>query len=293
MTREARTGLVVAIAVAVAGLASIGVYRAIQNMPVREVEVGKATMVIAREAMPMGTRLTKDNIKVVRWPSTTPIQGSFDKADALIGRGLVDAVVANEPITSKKVAPKDAGAGLPPAIPPGMRAVSIKVNEVVGVAGFVVPGTRVDVLATVTPDDKQTVSRVVLSDVQVLTAGTRLDQEKAQKDGKPMPVSVVTLMVTPSDAERIALASEKGRLMLALRNPMDAQPTETSGVRMAGLLGSGTAPPPPPTEAKPVVKRAAAPKPAPAPAPVEAAPAPKFYTVEAIRAAKRTEEIVR
>jgi pilus assembly protein CpaB len=289
MTREARTGLVVGIAVAVAGLASFGVYRAIQRIPVREVEVGKATMVIAREPLSMGSRLTADNLKVVPWPSTTPIEGSFDKIAAVVDRGLIANVVANEPITESKLAPKEAGTGLPPVIPPGMRAISIKVNEVIGVAGFVVPGTRVDILATVTPADNQVVSRVVLSDVQVLTAGTRYDQEKAKQEGKPIPTSVVTVMVTPADAERLALASEEGRLMLALRNPMDVQPTLTTGVRMGSLIGGLSA-----AEPKPAPKRAEVAKaaPAPPPAPEVVAP-PRIYTVEAIRAAKRSEEVVR
>jgi pilus assembly protein CpaB len=289
MTREARTGLVVGIAVVVAGLASFGVYRAIQRIPVREVEVGKATMVIAREPLSMGSRLTRDNLKVVPWPSTTPIEGSFENFEAVLDRGLIDDVVANEPITESKLAPKEAGTGLPPVIPPGMRAVSIKVNEVIGVAGFVVPGTRVDILATVTPADNQVVSRVVLSDVQVLTAGTRYDQEKAKQEGKPIPTSVVTVMVTPTDAERLALASEEGRLMLALRNPLDVQPTQTTGVRMGSLIGGPSA-----AEARPAPKRAQVAKaaPVPPPAPEVVAP-PRIYTVEAIRAAKRSEEVVR
>jgi pilus assembly protein CpaB len=279
------------VAVAVAGLASFGVYRAIQQMPVREVEVGKATMVIATEAMPMGTLLTKDKVKVVAWPSTTPIVGSFSGMDQVVDRGLISDVQANEPITESKLAPKNAGAGLPPAIPPGMRAVSIKVNEVIGVAGFVVPGTRVDVLATVTPDKGQTVSRVVLSDVQVLTAGTRYDQEKAKQEGKPIPSTVVTLMLTPGDTEKITLAQEEGRLMLTLRNPLDVQPTETQGTRMDSLLGKPT------PEARPAARRVQvaakpAPPPPPPPPPVVAQPPPP-YVVEAIRAAKRSEEVVK
>jgi pilus assembly protein CpaB len=152
-----------------------------------------------------------------------------------------------------------------------------------------VPGTRVDILATVTPADNQTVSRVVLSDVQVLTAGTRYDQEKAKQEGKPIPTSVITVMVTPADAERLALASEEGRLMLALRNPLDVQPTQTTGVRMGSLIGGS-----PTSEARPAPKRVAIAKaaPAPPPAPEVVAP-PRIYTVEAIRAAKRSEEVVR
>jgi pilus assembly protein CpaB len=290
MTRGARTGLVVTVAVAVAGLASFGVYRAIQQMPVREVEVGKATMVIATEAMPMGTLLTRDKVKLVPWPSTTPIVGSFTAVDRVVDRGLISDLQANEPITESKLAPKDAGAGLPPAIPPGMRAISIKVNEVIGVAGFVVPGTRVDVLATVTPEKGQTVSRVVLSDVQVLTANTRYDQEKAKQEGKPIPSTVVTLMLTPTDTEKITLAQEEGRLMLALRNPLDVQPTETQGTRLAALLGTPT------PEARPAARRVQVAKTAapPPPPPVVAPPQPPPpYVVEAIRAAKRSEEVVK
>jgi pilus assembly protein CpaB len=261
-------------------------------MPVREVEVGKATMVIATEAMPMGTLLTKDKVKVVPWPSTTPIIGSFSAVDPVVDRGLISDVQANEPITESKLAPKDAGAGLPPAIPPGMRAMSIKVNEVIGVAGFVVPGTRVDVVATVTPEGQQTVARVVLSDVQVLTAGTRYDQEKAKQEGKPIPATVVTLMLTPADAEKLTLAQEEGRLTLALRNPLDVQPTQTEGTRMNALLGTPT------PEARPAVKRVQvaakpAPPPPPPPPPVVAPQPPPPYVVEAIRAAKRSEEVVK
>jgi pilus assembly protein CpaB len=126
-------------------------------------------------------------------------------------------------------------------------------------------------------------SRAILSNVQVLTAGTRYDQEQA-KDGKPIPTSVVTLLLTPEDAERIALAQSTGSLMLVLRNPLDVVPTETRGVRMASLMGA--------PEAPPVVRkvggqpRVVTPKP-------EAPPEPKFYSVEAIRAAKRTEEVIR
>src|SRR5206468_8094363 len=126
---------------------------------------------------------------------------------------------------------------LPPAITEGIRAVSVKVNEVVGVAGFVVPGTHVDVMVTLRRTDaKDSMTRVVVSDIQVLTAGTRYDQGKS-RDGQPIPTSVVTLLVTPSDAERIALAASEGEVMLTLRNPMDRKPTETTGIRTAALLG--------------------------------------------------------
>ena len=192
--------------------------------------------------------------------------------------------MANEPLTESKLAPLEAGAGLPPSITEGMRAVSVKVNEVIGVAGFVVPGTRVDLMVTLKRDqDKDSMTRVVVSDVQVLTAGTRYDQEKA-RDGQPIPTSVVTLLVTPPDAERIALAANEGSIMLTLRNPMDRQRTETTGIRTAGLLGAAPAP-------APVVKTVQNRRVAEPPAPVVAAST--VYTVEAIRGAKRSEEVVR
>ena len=119
-----------------------------------------------------------------------------------------------------------------------MRAISVKVNEVVGVAGFVVPGTRVDVMVTLSGKnrDEDSTTRVVLSNAQVLTAGTRYDQEKA-KDGAPIPSTVVTLLVSPDDGERVALAAAEGQIMLTLRNPLDQDPTSTNGVRTAALFG--------------------------------------------------------
>jgi pilus assembly protein CpaB len=167
-----------------------------------------------------------------------------------------------------------------------MRAMSVKVNEVIGVAGFVVPGTKVDVLVTLGGRTDESMTRTVVSNVQVLTAGTRYDQEKA-KDGEPIPSTVVTLMVTPPDAERIALAQSQGQIMLALRNPLDVEDTETPGVRTANLFSQAPAAPSPP------VARASNPRPraASAPAAAVAAPeAPRPYTVETIKAAKRTIE---
>lgn len=168
--------------------------------------------------------------------------------------------------------------------------MSVKVNEVIGVAGFVVPGTRVDVMVTMKQGDKENMSRVVVSNVQVLTAGTRYDQENAQKEGKAIPSTVVTLMVTPEDAERIALAQAEGQLMLSLRNPMDTEPTDTAGVRTAGLFGAPPAPARPPAR---LPAQAASRTVVPRPPVVAPAPPSPFYTVEAIRAAKRTEEVVK
>jgi pilus assembly protein CpaB len=287
MNRTTRTVVVVTIAILVAAIASLGVYQAIKRMPVREVEVRSVFYVVAAHDMPMGSRITKDYVKLVAWPSSSPVPKGFTTIESVLDRGLIDSVVENEPLTESKLAPLEAGAGLPPSITEGMRAVSVKVNEVIGVAGFVVPGTHVDVLVTMRREsERDSMSRVVVSDVQVLTAGTRYDQEKA-RDGQPIPTSVVTLLVTPVDAERIALAATEGQIMLTLRNPLDRKPTDTAGVRTAALLGQAPAP-------QPVIKSVQGHKVAvPPPVTVAAPPPPRIYTVEAIRAAKRAEEVVR
>jgi pilus assembly protein CpaB len=170
-----------------------------------------------------------------------------------------------------------------------MRAISVKVNDVIGVAGFVAPGTSVDVVVTVRTGSEGSMSRVVVSNVQVLTVGTRSDQQSANvRDSQRSPSSVVTLMVTPDDAERIALAGAEGQIILTLRNPLDTVPTTTEGTRMASLMGKAASPPPVVRKAAASTKVVAAPPP-----PKVEEPVSKLYEVEAIRAAKRTEEIVR
>ncbi|MEO5897246.1 MAG: Flp pilus assembly protein CpaB [Vicinamibacterales bacterium] len=287
MNRSNRTFIVVLVAIGVAALASFGVYRAIQQMPVREVEVRSLHQVVASHDLQMGQMLTKDDVKLVAWPASSPVDKGFTTIETVLNRGLLDRVATNEPLTESKVAPLEAGAGLAPTITEGMRALSVKVNDVIGVAGFVVPGAHVDVLVTLTNRTAQdSMTRVVVSDVEVLTAGTRIDREKA-RDGQPIAASVVTLLVTPPDAEKITLAGSEGSIMLTLRNPMDRAQTETSGVRTAALLGVPSAAPVITTSGpRRAVVKAAAPPPA-------AAPAPKIYSVETIRAAKRAEEVIR
>lgn len=278
MNRRTRTVVVVGIAVTVASLASFGVYRVIQDIPVREVPIATVHTVVARQALPVGIRVRAADLKVVPWPESNPVSGGFTDIDDVVGRGVVASVVENEPLTERKLAPLEAGAGLPPTITHGMRAISVKVNDVIGVAGFVVPGTRVDVVVT-RREARDSMARVVVSNVEVLAAGTKYDQDKAREDGDPVRSTVITLLVTPPDAERIALAGNEGQIMLALRNPLDVQPTETAGIRMASLMG---APDPPPVR-RTVRNRQV----------VVTPPPPQPYIIEAIRAAKRTQETVR
>ena len=285
MNRRNRTLAVMFVALLVAGAATWAMFRAVSRIPVRQVEVASVYVAVATENLPNGTRLTKDHIKVVGWPASNQVPGTFKTADEIVGRGLIQPITVNEPLTESKLAPIEAGAGLPPSIPPGMRAVSVRVNDVIGVAGFTVPGTRVDVLVTLR-ETNDTLTRAVLSNIQVLTAGTMIDQEKA-KDGQAIRSSVVTLLVTPEDAEKITLAQSAGGIMLVLRNPMDMIPTETKGARMASLRGAPDAPP--------VVKningerrvvRAAPPK------PVAAVEDPTMR-VQTIKAGKSTDEVIK
>jgi pilus assembly protein CpaB len=183
MNATTRFLIVVLVAVGAASAASFAVYRMITNMPVREVEVASAQAVVAARPIPVGTVITKDDVKAIAWPARNPVPGAFQSVDSVLNRGAVVPLAENEPLTESKLAPVGAGGGLPPTIPDGMRAISVRTNEVIGVAGFVVPGTRVDVVVTVRGSgNRDSMSRVVVSNVQVLTAGTKFDQEKAKED---------------------------------------------------------------------------------------------------------------
>ena len=264
MNRSLRTILVVGIAIGLASAATYMVYRAIQNRPMREVEVAHAFAVVAAHPLTLGSRVTAADVKVVPWPAANPVPGGFIAIDQVVDKGVIAPIAENEPLNSNNLASKEAGVGLPPTIPPGMRAISVKVNEVIGVAGFVVPGTRVDVMV-ILHTGNTSVARVVVGNVQVLTAGTRYDQESA-REGKALPSSVVTLMVSPADAELVGLAASEGQIMLTLRNPMDTAVTPTTGTSSSRLAGDqsaakpasasgpvrrATPPPPPPTEPAP------------------------------------------
>jgi pilus assembly protein CpaB len=284
--KQQRTLIVMAVAVLTALVAAYGVFQAIQRVPVREVEVGSVPVVVASEPIPVGTLLTADHLRVVAWPARNQVPGAFANPQQVVNRGVIATIAENEPITPRNVADPASGAGLPPVIPPGMRAISVRVNEVVGVAGFVLPGTRVDLVVTVDDDGDpgtrdEAMSRTVLSNLLVLTAGTRYDQQEGRQ-GQPQRSTVVTLAVLPEDAERIALATNEGTISLALRNPTDAEPTKTDGIRFAQLM-RGDAPTP---VVNPQTRRVV-PRPV-----VQVAAPPPVYRVETIRAAKRTDEVV-
>jgi pilus assembly protein CpaB len=289
MNRRSRHLIVLLVAVVTAGIASWAVYRALLQQPERPQERPDQAVVVATRPMGIGTALTANDLKVVSWPARSPLHGALSDVKQAINRGLLTGVLENEPITTNKLASAEAGTGLSPAVPIGMRAMSVKVNDVIGVAGFVVPGTRVDVVVTIRRS-ADSMTRTAASNVQVLTAGTRQDQSKPEGDNKNANAStVVTLMVSPRDAERIALAQSEGEIMLMLRNPLDNETTVTPGVRTGSLLGTDETPAP--VAAKPPVPRR--PQTMAAAAAAQKPEEPPKKTVEAIRAAKRSEEVIR
>ncbi|MEO6223243.1 MAG: Flp pilus assembly protein CpaB [Vicinamibacterales bacterium] len=279
MNRSLRTLLVVLLAVGLAGASTYLVYKTIQSRPVREVEVAHSFAIVAAKPLSLGARLTAADVKRVPWPVGNPVPGSFTTVEEVVDRGVIAPIDENAPLSANNVAPKDGGVGLPPTIPRGMRAISVRVNEVIGVAGFVVPGTRVDVMVIQTQSATK-MARVIVNNVQVLTAGTRYDQEVA-REGKALPSSVVTLMVNPSDAELIGLAASEGQIMLTLRNPLDNGDAPSEGTYSASLAGLERAPMPGPSSGQPARRVAAAPPPMAAAAP---APPPAAKPVVVIRA---------
>lgn len=273
-----RIFLVLVLAITAGGGLAFGTYNYMQKLPARTVTIPTRPVVVAATDLDVGTELGPENLRTIEWPANAVPANAISSPADVVGRGLILPVIENEPILPMKLASKEAGAGLPPMIPPGLRAVSVRVNEVIGVAGYVLPGTRVDVVATVSPTDQRAdmTSKVILTDVQVLAAGTKIERDTEKN--KPMPVSVVTLLVNPDEAERLTLVSNEGKIQLALRNPLDKTTTVTHGVRPAMLLGL----------AVPVHQASAHPRAAAAP---ERAPEPT--TVEVIRGDKRAHEIVR
>lgn len=201
------------------------------------------TIVVAARDLPAGAIVRREDVETLDWPGSAIPEGFATQASDVVGRGVINEVKEHEPLLESKLAQKEAGGGLSITIPEGMRAVSVEVDEVVGVAGFVLPGTRVDVLVTVMPgsDRSQTVTRTILQNVRTLAADQRYQQEI---QGEPQYVTVVTLLVTPDEAEALTLAATEGRIQLALRNTLDSDEVQTSGRRIASLVsgGGGSAP---------------------------------------------------
>jgi len=253
-----------AVALAVSSL----LYRALKNTGQQAAPVPTtAKIVVAAKDLDVGVVIKEDDVKLEDWTGAFP-DGSTGSPKELVGRGVISAISAREPVIEKRLAPKGAGGGFSVLIPPGMRAVPLRVNEVAGVAGFVVAGMHVDVLISgnsPTGDNRQgTVTKTLMQNVEVLSAGQDF---KKDPEGKPMVVQVITVLATPEQAEQLSLASAQTTVQLSLRNPMDKAIAKTPGTSV-GYLFTGTKGAPP--EPK-VVRQAQVLPPAPKAAPKEPA----------------------
>ncbi len=234
-------------------------------------------IVVAAQGVSVGSLLQEADLRLAPWPRAVPLQGSFQRISDVVGRGVVTPMVLNEPILESKLAATGAGGGLTATIPDGMRAVGVKVNDVIGVAGFVVPGSRVDIILSGSParNGEVEMSKVFLENIQVLAAGQNVTNDA---NGKPQNVQVVTLLVTPEDSEKLALASVDGRIQLSLRNPLDLDRMDPKAVRRESLYGASSAspekPPAPAPAPKPAGTGVAARKIEPPPVAPPAPPAP-------------------
>ena len=213
-------------------------------------------IVAAVNDLPVGATLTAKDVSMVDWPTNMPLAGSFSKAEAVVGKPLIHSVGAKQPIFQRDLGIEGSGIGLSAKIPPGMRATAVKSNEIVGVAGFLYPGSHVDVLATyAVPGNQGSLTQTVLQDVEVLAAGQTIEPDP---QGKPQEVNVVTLLLGPEDSQKIQLAGNQGSIQFVLRNGTDGKSvalTPTHLDQLAGLVK----PPAPTTK---TTKRAPAPPPA-------------------------------
>jgi pilus assembly protein CpaB len=257
------------VAFVVALLLSSYVYREFERVSSVRAAVPMQRIVVAAESLPLGTQLDASKLRMISWPAAQPVAGMYTHIEDCANRALITPVAENEPILESKLAPTGAGAGLAATIPTGMRAMSVAVNDVIGVAGFVTPGTMVDVLVTGSITGQgggQNITRTILENVRVLAAGQKVQQDR---DGKPQTVPVITLLVTPEEAGKLAMASTQGKIQLALRNATDNDAAVPVPVLQSAVFASD-APLTPPRHGAP---KAAAP--------------PPPYTVEVLTGDKR------
>lgn len=241
-------------------------------------------IVVANRNLEIGALLQDADVRMGEWTGPLP-NGTVVKKETILNRGVISALYEGEPIRENRLAPLGSGGGLAATIPQGMRACAVKVNEVVGVAGFVIPGMRVDVLITGNPPGSVANAgpkvKTLLQNIQVLSAGTNFQKDN---EGKPLPTQVVNLLVTPEQAEVLSLASNETHIQLILRNPLDTQMAKTSGSVMSNLFADSNAVPVKSDRPRTVIPRWIPPAP-----PVEKFVAPKIYLIEVLNGPKRTE----
>lgn len=257
-------------------------------------------VVVAKVEIPLGAKITTDHLGLAPMPNGSAPEGVFRKMEEVVGRVAVTPIGLREPITNLKLAPEGVGAGLSAVIPEGYRAMTVKVDDVVGVSGFVMPGSYVDVVAVILPVSAAAgaqgpISKIVLQNIKVLASGAKIDSPQDQR--QPSDVKAVTLQVTPEQAEKLVLATNEGKLQLVMRNYTDQEDSRTTGANKASLLGGDSVKPDPgPTTEKTVeTKPVTPPKPkvkrpnisvAQAQKPTTAAPVSR-NSVELIEGSKR------
>jgi pilus assembly protein CpaB len=248
---------------------------------------------VAKVAIPLGTKIIAEQLMVVQFPPESTPDGAFDSVEKLAGRVAVMNIAPREPVTEARLAPVGTAGGLSAVIPEGYRAMTVKVDDVVGISGFVMPGTLVDVVVVIDPAEKagmqDPISKIVLQNIKVLANGQNIDKPADQREANS--VKAVTLLVTPEQAEKLALASSEGKLQLVMRNSIDQGDEQTNGINKRALLGGERALPVPDPgslkseqPAQPRTSRPVRTEPKPAAAP---APAPPRASVEMIEGAKK------
>jgi len=194
--------------------------------------------VAASRSIQSGEVLKQENLALVDWPEAIPVQGGFNKADELVGRSVIYPVASGQPILATYLAAPGSGIGLTVKIPEGMRATSVRSDEVVGVAGFLFPGSHVDILVTLRSEKTGTqATQIVLQDVEVLTTGQNFEPDP---QGKAQSANVVTLLLTPQDAQKLVLAASQGTIHFVLRNGADRARVNPSPIEITALFGAET-----------------------------------------------------
>jgi pilus assembly protein CpaB len=243
-------------------LAVMLVTRYLSNVQAYTKDLGN--VVVATTEIPLGAKIVPEQLSLASIPNGSTPEGAFRKIEEVAGRVAITTIGVREPVTTLKLAPEGFGAGLSAVIPEGYRAMTVKVDDVMGVSGFIMPGSFVDVVAVIQPPplangaNNEPISKIVLQNIKVLASGPRIDTPQNQRE--PASVNAVTLQVTPSQAEKLVLATNQGRLQLVMRKYGDQESAETNGANRTTLLnGEGVIPQPapnaePPKPVKPTVK---------------------------------------
>jgi pilus assembly protein CpaB len=205
-------------------------------------------VVVAKLEIPVGSRIGAEHLSVVQFPKSVAPEGTFSQIDdRLVGRIAITRIAPRDPVTETRLAPIGTAGGLSSVIPDGYRAMTVKVDDVVGLSGFIMPGTLVDVVVVIDPPEgatqKDKVSKIVLQNIKVLANGQNLDKPKNEKEAER--VKTVTLQVTPEQTEKLALASSEGKLQLVMRNSIDQGDEATPGADKKTLLAGERAQPVP------------------------------------------------